>query len=115
MANPQDVSMVYHTLPDYNKIPDLMEEFCKFASTDEDDFIHPLIKGIILHFLIGYIHPFTDGNGRCARSIFYWYMLSRGYWLFEYMPISRILLHSKKNMQRPISSLKPIIMTSHIS
>jgi len=107
--------MVYHTPPDYNKIPDLMEEFCKFASTDEDDFIHPLIKGIILHFLIGYIHPFTDGNGRCARSIFYWYMLSRGYWLFEYMPISRILLHSKKNMQRPISSLKPIIMTSHIS
>ena len=95
VANPQDVSIVYHTPPDYKKIPDLMEEFCKFASTDEDDFIHPLIKGIILHFLIGYIHPFTDGNGRCARSIFYWYMLSRSYWLFEYMPISRILLHSK--------------------
>lgn len=95
VANPQDVSIVYHTPPDYKKIPGLMEEFCKFASIDEDDFIHPLIKGIILHFLIGYIHPFTDGNGRCARSVFYWYMLSRGYWLFEYMPISRILLRSK--------------------
>ncbi len=95
VVNPQDVSIVYHTPPDYKKIPDLMEEFCKFASIDEDDFIHPLIKGIILHFLIGYIHPFTDGNGRCARSVFYWYMLSRGYWLFEYTPISRILLHSK--------------------
>jgi len=95
VANPQDVSIVYHTPPDYKKIPDLMEEFCKFASIEGDDFIHPLIKGIILHFLIGYIHPFTDGNGRCARSIFYWYMLSRGYWLFEYMPISRILLRSK--------------------
>lgn len=100
VANPQDVSIIYHTPPDYKKIPGLMEEFCKFASTDEDDFIHPLIKGIILHFLIGYIHPFTDGNGRCARSIFYWYMLSRGYWLFEYMPISRILLHSRKKYAR---------------
>jgi len=95
VADPQDGTVIYHTPPDYQMIPALMEEFCKFASSDEDDFIHPLIKGIILHFFIGYIHPFTDGNGRCARSIFYWYMLSRGYWLFEYMPISRILLHSK--------------------
>lgn len=97
VADPQDGSKIYHVPPDHQKIPSLMEEFCRFASNDEEDFIHPLIKGIILHFLIGYIHPFTDGNGRSARSIFYWYMLSRGYWLFEYMPISRILLHSKKN------------------
>ena len=95
VADPRDGNKVYHIPPDYQKIPLLMEEFCRFASNDEEEFIHPLIKGVILHFLIGYIHPFTDGNGRCARSIFYWYMLSRGYWLFEYMPISRILLHSK--------------------
>lgn len=95
VADQKDRDKIYHVPPDYQKIPSLMEEFCKFASTDEDDFIHPLIKGVILHFLIGFIHPFTDGNGRCARSIFYWYMLSRGYWLFEFMPISRILLHSK--------------------
>ncbi len=95
VADPRDGNKVYHIPPDYQKIPRLMEKFCRFASNDEEEFIHPLIKGVILHFLIGYIHPFTDGNGRCARSIFYWYMLSRGYWLFEYMPISRILLHSK--------------------
>lgn len=95
VADPKDATTIYHVPPDYRKIPPLMEEFSKFASNDQDDFIHPLIKGIILHFLIGYIHPFTDGNGRCARSIFYWYMLSRGYGLFEYMPISRILLYSK--------------------
>jgi Fic family protein len=99
VADPLD-GKVYHTPPDYRKIPSLMEEFCEFAGNDTDEFIHPLIKGIILHFLIGYIHPFTDGNGRCARSVFYWYMLSRGYWLFEYMPISRILLHSRTQYAR---------------
>ena len=72
-----------------------MEDFCEFASNDEGEFIHPVVKGIILHFLIGYIHPFSDGNGRTARTIFYWYMLSRGYWLFEYMSVSRIILRSK--------------------
>lgn len=90
---------VYHTPPDHTEIPKLIEELCRFANTDDESpaaFIHPIIKGIILHFLIGYIHPFEDGNGRTARSIFYWYVLSRGYWLFEYMPISRIILRSKK-------------------
>jgi len=86
---------IYHTPPDYKKINGLMEDFCEFASNDEGEFIHPVVKGIILHFLIGYIHPFSDGNGRTARTIFYWYVLSRGYWLFEYMSVSRIILRSK--------------------
>ena|GEM_PF-4232948 len=36
-------------------------------------------------------------KGRTARSIFYRYVLSRGYWLFAYMPISRIILRSKRD------------------
>ena len=58
-------------------------------------FIHPVIKAIILHFMIGYEHPFADGNGRTARAIFYWYLLSRDYWLIEYMSISRIIINSR--------------------
>lgn len=92
-----EIEKVYHRPPDYKTIPALIEDFCKFASDDKHDFIHPIIKGIILHFFMGYIHPFNDGNGRAARSIFYWYVLTRGYWLFEYMSVSRILLRSKKN------------------
>ena len=90
---------VYHRPPDHSEVPGMIEELCRFANADEgaERFIHPIIKGIILHFLIGYIHPFEDGNGRTARSIFYWYVISRGYWLFEYMPISRIILRSKRD------------------
>ncbi len=91
---------VYHTPPEYTSVPGLIEELCRFANKDDKDditFIHPIVKGIILHFLIGYIHPFEDGNGRTARSIFYWYVLSRGYWLFEHMPISRVILRSKRD------------------
>ena len=95
VGDPLDYKKIYYTPPDYKKINGLMEEFCEFASNDGGTFIHPVIKGIILHFLIGYIHPFNDGNGRTARTIFYSYMLSRGYWLFEYMSISRIILRSK--------------------
>jgi Fic family protein len=79
-----------------------MQEFCDFANDREmeGEFIHPIIKGIILHFLIGYIHPFVDGNGRTARTIFYWYLIKRGYWLVEYMSISRIILKAKSQYAR---------------
>ncbi|MDD4300809.1 MAG: Fic family protein [Methanomicrobium sp.] len=86
---------ILHTPPDFKLIEELIEKFCEFANSDDEQFIHPVIKGIILHFLIGYIHPFNDGNGRCARSIFYWYMLRKDYWLFEYMAVSRAIKDSK--------------------
>lgn len=95
VGDPLKLDIIFHNPPDYKIINNLIEEFCEFANNDDGDFIHPIIKGIILHFLIGYIHPFNDGNGRTARTIFYWYVLSRGYWLFEYMSVSRIIVRSK--------------------
>ena len=86
---------ILHTPPDFRLTEELIKKFCQFANNDDEDFIHPVIKGIILHFLIGYIHPFNDGNGRCARSIFYWYMLRNDYWLFEYMAVSRAIKDTK--------------------
>ena len=63
-------------------------------------FIHPIVKGIIIHFLIAFIHPFVDGNGRTASAIFYWYMLRKGYWLTEYLSISRIISRSKRQYEK---------------
>jgi len=49
------------------------------------------VRAILLHFWLAYDHPFEDGNGRTARALFYWCMRARGYWLVEYLSISRIL------------------------
>lgn len=97
VADKLDPVQVYHRPPDYPQIPLLMNELCAFANKDDGEFIHPLVKGIILHFLLGYIHPFNDGNGRTARAVFYWYALHKGYWLFEFMAVSRIILRSQVN------------------
>jgi Fic family protein len=97
VGDDDNADIIYHIPPDHKKLNILIKELCEFANKDDKEFIHPIIKGIILHFLIGYIHPFNDGNGRTARSIFYWYVLSKEYWLFEYMSVSRRILRSKKN------------------
>lgn len=69
------------------ELPRLIKFANKNASSDSE-FIHPLIKGIMLHFWIGLLHPFEDGNGRLARILFYWYMLKNEYWAFAYVSIS---------------------------
>ena len=50
-----------------------------------------MLKAIILHFWLAYDHPFIDGNGRTARALFYWSVLSQGFWLLELVSISRII------------------------
>lgn len=90
-----------HTPPSYEDIPQFIEDLCLFFNDQNDgQFIHPIIRGIIIHFMISYVHPFVDGNGRTARALFYWYMLKQGYWLTEYMSISRVIAKSKKSYEK---------------
>lgn len=58
---------------------------------DNNEYFHPLLKAMTLHFSIGYEHPFRDGNGRVARSLFYWYMFKNDFAAFRYIAISLLL------------------------
>lgn len=85
-------SVSLHTPPEASELPERVEHLCQFANDlDGKDFIHPVIRSIILHFMIGYDHPFVDGNGRTARALFYWSMANQQYWLMEFISISRII------------------------
>jgi Fic family protein len=87
---------IVHTPPKADELNYLINTLCEFFNEDvEGNFIHPIIKACILHFMIAYIHPFVDGNGRTSRTIFYWYLLKKRYWLVEYLSISRIIAQSK--------------------
>jgi len=91
-----------HNPPCFSSLKDRLSSLCEFANEkhdgqNTDTFIHPLVKAIILHFMIGFIHPFGDGNGRTARALFYWYMLSSGYWLFEYVSISKLIQEKRSD------------------
>jgi Fic family protein len=92
---------VVHHPPPHSLLPELMQALCDLANDKKNEpFIHPVTRGIMLHFLIGYIHPFVDGNGRTARALFYWYLLSRGYWLVEFLSISKMILRAPAQYAR---------------
>ncbi len=93
---------VLHTPPPADQLPRRLEDLCEFANADSDvgGFMHPVIRAILLHFWLAYDHPFEDGNGRTARALFYWQMRKRGYWLVDYLSISRILRQSPSRYAR---------------
>ena len=83
---------VLHIPPKAEELKHRIKVLCDFANKDSPvAFVHPVIKGILLHFMLAYDHPFVDGNGRTARVLFYWYMARHKYWLIEFISISRIL------------------------
>jgi len=92
---------ILHLPPAAAEVPALMRNLSDYINSDKDEeFINPVVKGILLHFWIAYVHPFMDGNGRTARALFYWYMLKHDYWLFEYMSLSTAILNTRTQYYR---------------
>ena len=89
----RDDGEAIHKPPPAEQLPERMRLLCEFANESDDGerFVHPVLRAILLHFWLAYDHPFEDGNGRTARILFFWLMRVRGYWLTEYLPISRFI------------------------
>ncbi len=88
--------LVYHVPPSTEFVDAEIERLMAYANDHAESarFEHPLIRAIVLHFWIGYLHPFVDGNGRLARALFYWYLLHHNYWAFAYLPLSQMIRKS---------------------
>ena len=89
---------VFHTPPAAKELESRVNAMCEFANGNTPEyFMHPVIRAIILHFWLAYDHPFVDGNGRCARGLFYWSMARQGFWLCEFISISQIIRKARAN------------------
>ncbi len=99
---------VVHKPPNAARLAERLERIFAFAnSKDEAQFLRPVVKAILLHFMLGYEHPFTDGNGRTARALFYWAMARAGYWLAEFLSISTIIRNA------PAQYVRAYLLTEH--
>lgn len=95
-------TVVLHEPPPADTLPQRLDQLCAFANGHDpsDTFVHPVVRAVLVHFMLGYDHPFVDGNGRTARALFYWNVARSGYWLMEYLSISRLLLKAPARYAR---------------
>jgi Fic family protein len=83
---------VMHIPPPAEQLTERLQRLCDFANGTKDiAYVPPVVRAIVVHFMLGHDHPFVDGNGRTARVLFYWSLLNQDYWLAEFLPISRLL------------------------
>jgi Fic family protein len=97
-----ETGRILHRPPREAELAGRLDDLCTFANANEsgEDFLHPVLRSILIHFQFAYDHPFVDGNGRVARALFYWSMARHGYWLCEFVSISRILKKARAQYLR---------------
>lgn len=86
---------VEHTGLPHQKLPEYMERLIAFIVGESD--MNDLLKAAAIHFYIGYLHPYFDGNGRMARLIHLWYLVQQGYSSTLFVPFSSYVEKSRKH------------------
>ena len=83
-----DGENVIFVAPPANMVSELMSNLFNWLSLDTETPL--LIKSCIFHYEFVFIHPFTDGNGRCARL---WQNVILMKWnnLFKYIPVESVI------------------------
>ncbi len=83
-----------HVPPPAEELPGRLKRLCDFANGAGEyamQYVPPLVRALVVHFMMGYDHYFVDGNGRTARVIAQWVMLREGFFLMDFVPVSRLL------------------------
>ncbi len=88
--------------PPAKELSKRLKDLCQFANETprDEDFLSPVTRAILIHHQLAYDHPFGDGNGRTARTLFMWSMLRSGYPWLRAISISRAIHLSKAQYYR---------------
>ena len=89
----------------HTKVPSCLTEVNTLIQK-HSRFLPGLIKGILLHYFVAYIHPFFDGNGRTARTLFYFESMRNNLKFVEFLSISADLKNRGKRYESSFNLVK---------
>lgn len=75
--------------PRFEKVPGKMKEYIRYINRNPEK-LNAIELSAIIHYRLVEIHPFTDGNGRCARLLTNLFLMRHGY------PITMVLKVERK-------------------
>ncbi len=64
-----------HIPPASEQLMDCMDVLFQLCEAEEN----PLVKAVLAHLCLGFIHPFSDGNGRSARFLMNFLFIAHSY------------------------------------
>jgi len=72
---PAFIRGTWYVPPSHKKLTELVANFVSSANQIQN----PVIKAILTHYFFVTIHPYSDGNGRTARLLMNYLLLTAGY------------------------------------
>lgn len=90
---------VKHEGVEHAKLDAVLQEAIKLV-TKSPRYFPSLLKGILLHYFVSYIHPYFDGNGRTARTIFYYKAIKNDLKFVELLSLSAYLKNHGKQYEK---------------
>lgn len=75
--------------PRFERVPGRMSEFVVYVNSNPEK-LNDIELASMIHYRFVEIHPFIDGNGRCARLLMNLFLMRRGY------PVTMILKVDRK-------------------
>jgi Fic family protein len=78
--------------------------------TQNPRYIHPLLRGILVHYFTAYIHPFFDGNGRTARALFYFKAMRNQ---LDYLQLLSVSAYLKEHGTQYQKTFEKVVANDH--
>lgn len=98
-----NVSAGIYSAPNWHDVPHLMRDLLNWLNNKSKE-IPAVFSSSLLHLQFVNIHPFRDGNGRCARAVSTWELYRRGFDTLHICSLDEVLLENRnlyiKNLQR---------------
>ena len=96
---------VSFTPPRSYEVKDMVADFIKWLNSEDGREVHPVLRAGISHYVLAYIHPFVDGNGRTARAFATLVMFSEGYDIKKFFSLEEFF---DRNADRYYTTLQSV-------
>lgn len=91
--------------PGASQVQKLVKDFFGWLGDERFNDVHPVLAAGITHYVLAYIHPFIDGNGRTSRALATMVLFTRGYDLKKFFSLEE---YFDKNAPRYYKTLQQV-------
>ncbi len=91
--------------PEAGQVKRLVGEFLEWLNSKDAEDVHPVLKAGVVHYVLAYIHPFVDGNGRVSRAFATLVLFREGYDIKKFFSIEEYFDRNAKRYYETLQSV----------
>ena len=91
--------------PPAEQVKSLIKDFLGWLNTENAEDVYSVLKAGIVHYVLAFIHPFVDGNGRTARAFATLVLFSEGYDIKKFFSLEEYFDRDAKRYYKTLQTV----------